>query len=153
MGDTAREVEVLGLIWEIVRRGPELGNAQVEAALSVLKIDLYRVEHPRQMLTRSEIRNLAANGISIGAHGKTHTALTFSSDITNELCSPRVVLEDVLAPHHQRSVDALSFPHGAYTSEIFDRSLAAVYALAFTSDAELCILRYAFLASPLVGRI
>jgi peptidoglycan/xylan/chitin deacetylase (PgdA/CDA1 family) len=153
MGETARDVEDPGLVWKIVRRGPELGKVQVEAALSALKIDLHRVEHPRQMLTRSEIRNLAANGISIGAHGKTHTALTFSSDITSELCSPRVVLEDVLASHHQRSVDALSFPHGAYTSEIVDRSLAAGYALAFTSDAELCILRNGFLASPLVGRI
>jgi peptidoglycan/xylan/chitin deacetylase (PgdA/CDA1 family) len=153
MGDTARDVEDLGLIWEIVRRGPELENARVEVALSALKIDLHRVEQPRQMLTRSEIRNLTANGISIGAHGKTHTALTFSSDITSELCSPRVVLEDVVASHHQRSVDTLSFPHGAYTSEIVDRSLAAGYALAFTSDAELCILRNGFLASPLVGRI
>jgi peptidoglycan/xylan/chitin deacetylase (PgdA/CDA1 family) len=153
MGETARDVEDPGLVWEIVRRGPELGKAQVEAALSALKIDLHRVEHPRQMLTRSEIENLATNGISIGAHGKTHTALTFSSDITSELCSPRVVLEDILASHHQRSVDALSFPHGAYTSEIVDRSLAAGYALAFTGDAELCVLRNGFLPSPLVGRI
>lgn len=153
MGDTARDVEDSGLIWEIVRRGPELENARVEAAFSALKVDLHRVEQPRQMLTRSEIRNLTANGISIGAHGKTHTALTFSSDITSELCSPRVVLEDVVASYHQRSVDTLSFPHGAYTSEIVDRSLAAGYALAFTSDAELCVLKNGFLASPLVGRI
>src|SRR5258708_34283871 len=109
MGEPARDVEAPGLVWEIVRRGPELGKAQVEAALSALKIDLHRVEHPRQMLTRSEIRNLAANGISIGAHGKTHTALTFSSDITNELCSPRVELKAVLPPHHQRPVMRRSF--------------------------------------------
>jgi hypothetical protein len=105
------------------------------------------------MLTRSEIANLAGNGISIGAHGKTHTALPLCSDITAELCSPRVVLDDILALHHQRLVGALSFPHGAYTSEIVDRALAAGYALVFTSDAELCILRNGFLASPLVGRI
>lgn len=153
MGDTARNAEELGLIWEIVRRGPELDKSRVEVALSALKIDLHRVERPRQMLTRSEIRNLTANGISIGAHGKTHTALTLSSDIASELFSPRVVLEDVVASHHQRSVDTLSFPHGAYTSEIVDRSLAAGYALAFTSDAELSVLKNGFLDSPLVGRI
>ncbi len=153
MGRTAHDVEDPRLIWEIVRRGPELGKAQVDAALSALQIDLHRVEHPRQMLTRGEIATLAMNGISIGAHGKTHTALTFSSDITSELCSPRVVLGDIMALHHQRSVDALSFPHGAYTSEIVDRALAEGYALAFTSEAELCILRNGFLASPLVGRI
>jgi peptidoglycan/xylan/chitin deacetylase (PgdA/CDA1 family) len=153
MGETTCDVEDPGLVWEIVRRGPELGKAQVEAALSALKLDLHRVEHPRQMLTRSEIANLARNGISIGAHGKTHTALPLCSDITAELCSPRVVLDDILALHHQRSVGALSFPHGAYTSEIVDRALAAGYAFAFTSDAELCVLKNGCLTSPLVGRI
>jgi peptidoglycan/xylan/chitin deacetylase (PgdA/CDA1 family) len=152
-GRPAQDVDDPGLVWEIVRRGPELRKAQVEAALSALKIDLHRVAHPRQMLTRNEIADLAINGISIGAHGKTHTALTFSSDITSELCLPRVVLDDILASHHQRPVDALSFPHGAYTSEIVDRALAAGYTLAFTTDAELCILRNGFLPSPLVGRI
>jgi hypothetical protein len=70
-----------------------------------------------------------------------------------ELCSPRVVLDDVLALRHQRSVDAVSFPHGTYTSEMVDRALAAGHALAFTGDAELCTLRKGFLASPLIGRI
>jgi peptidoglycan/xylan/chitin deacetylase (PgdA/CDA1 family) len=153
LGGAAHDAEDPGLVWEIVRRGPELGKAQVEAALSGLKIDLHRVEHPRQMLNRREIANLALNGISIGAHGKTHTALPFSSDITSELCSPRAALDDILALRHQRSVDTLSFPHGAYTSEIVHRALAAGYALAFTGDPELCILRNGFLASPLIGRI
>jgi peptidoglycan/xylan/chitin deacetylase (PgdA/CDA1 family) len=153
MGDTACDVEDPGLIWEIVRRGPLFEKAQAEAALSALKIDLHRIARPRQMLTRSEIANLARNGLSIGAHGKTHTALTLSSDITAELCSPRVVLDDILASHHQHSIDALSFPHGAYTSEIVDRALAVGYALAFASDAELCVLKDGFLTSPLIGRI
>jgi peptidoglycan/xylan/chitin deacetylase (PgdA/CDA1 family) len=153
MGRTAHDADDPGLVWEIVRRGPELGTAQVEAALSALKIGLHRLAHPRQMLTRSEIVDLAINGITIGAHGKTHTALTFASDITSELCSPRVVLDDILASHHQRPVDALSFPHGAYTDDIVDRALAAGYALAFASDAVLCTLKNGFLTSPLVGRI
>jgi peptidoglycan/xylan/chitin deacetylase (PgdA/CDA1 family) len=147
------DVEDPRLIWEIVWRGPQLEKAKVEAAFSALKIDLRRVAHPRQMLTRSEIANLAGNGISIGAHGKTHTALPLSSDITTELCSPRMVLEDILALHHQRPVDALSFPHGAYTSEVVDRALAAGYAFAFTGEAELCVLKNGFLTSPLIGRI
>jgi peptidoglycan/xylan/chitin deacetylase (PgdA/CDA1 family) len=153
IGDPGYDVEDPGLIWEIVWRGPQLEKAKVEAALSALTIDLRRVAHPRQMLTRSEITNLAGNGISIGAHGKTHTALPLSFDITAELCSPRVVLEDILALHHQRPVDALSFPHGAYTSEIVDRTLAAGYAFAFTGEAELCVLKNGFLTSPLIGRI
>jgi peptidoglycan/xylan/chitin deacetylase (PgdA/CDA1 family) len=153
LGGPRYDVEDPGLIWEIVWRGPQLEKAQVEAALSALKIDLRRIAHPRQMLTRSEIANLARNGISIGAHGKSHTALPLSSDITAELCSPRVVLDAILALHHQRPVDALSFPHGAYTSEVVDRALAAGYAFAFTGEAELCVLKNGFLTSPLIGRI
>jgi peptidoglycan/xylan/chitin deacetylase (PgdA/CDA1 family) len=153
MDGTACDPDNPALIWELVRRGPELETAKVEAALSALNIDLNRIRHPRQMLSRSEIATLAINGIAIGAHGKTHTALPLSSDITRELYSPRAVLDEILAAHPQRSVDALSFPHGAYTSEVVDRALAAGYALAFTSDAELCVLRKGFLASPLVGRI
>src|SRR5258708_33403993 len=99
MGRTAHDVEDPRLIWEIVRRGPELGKAQVDAALSALQIDLHRVEHPPQMLTRVEITTLAINGIPIRPPPKTHTALTFSSDITSELCSPRVVLVDIIALH------------------------------------------------------
>src|SRR5258708_13976762 len=99
MGRTAHDVEDPRLIWEIVRRGPELGKAQVDAALSALQIDLHRVEHPRQMLTRGEIATLAMNGISIGPHGKTQTSLPFSSDIPISLCSPRVVLVDIIALH------------------------------------------------------
>jgi peptidoglycan/xylan/chitin deacetylase (PgdA/CDA1 family) len=153
LGGSAYDAEDPKLIWEVVRRGPELEEAQVEAALSELKIDLHRIKHPRQMLTRNEIANLAVNGISIGAHGKTHTALPFSSDIATELYWPRVVLNEIVPAHHQRSVDAISFPHGAYTPEIVDRALAAGYTLAFSGDAELCVLRKGFLAKPLVGRI
>jgi peptidoglycan/xylan/chitin deacetylase (PgdA/CDA1 family) len=141
------------LIWDIVRRGPGLAEQWVHAALSGLNIDLRRIKHPRQMLTRDQIGNLAVSGLSVGAHGKTHTALPFSSDIATELRWPRAVLSDILAAYGHGSVDALSFPHGAYTPEIVDEALAAGYTLLFTGDAELCVLRNGFLVSPLLGRI
>jgi peptidoglycan/xylan/chitin deacetylase (PgdA/CDA1 family) len=153
IGGSAYDAADPKLIWNIVRRGPDLEQAEVESALATLKIDLHRIRHPRQMLTKSEVANLAFNGISIGAHGKSHTALPFASNIAIELCWPRVVLNDLVAPHHHGSIDALSFPHGAYTSEIVDHALASGYRLAFTSDAELCVLSTGFLMSPLLGRI
>lgn len=141
------------LVWDIVRRAPQLGVELVEAALSALEIDLQRVRRPRQMLAPEEFAILILNGISIGAHGKTHTAFPFSSDISAELCEPRAVLNEIVTPHGQCSIDALSFPHGAYTPEIADQALAAGYVLLFTGEPELCSLDHGFLASSRVGRL
>jgi hypothetical protein len=137
-----------------VRRGPGLDEAQVRAALSKLEIDLHRTRHhPRHMLTKDEIGNLVIEGLSIGAHGKTHTALPHSSNVAAELRWPRAVLTEIVAAHSQDRVDAMSFPHGAYTPEIVNEALTAGYKLLFTSQAELCVLKDGFLVSPLVGRI
>lgn len=141
------------LVWDIVRRGPELEVELVATALSALEIDLQRVRCPRQMLTPEEIAILVQNGISVGAHGKTHTAFPFSSDIPAELREPRAVLSEIVAPHGQGSVDALSFPHGAYTPEIADQALAAGYELLFTGEPELCCLDHGFLGTSRVGRV
>lgn len=139
--------------WDLVRRGPELDKTLVEAALSKLKIDLRRITHPRQMLTRDEIGKLVIEGLSIGAHGKTHTSLPLSSNLSAELHRPRAALTEIVMEHGKGPVDTLSFPHGAYTADIIKQALAAGYRLLFTSETELCALRNGFLASPLVGRI
>jgi peptidoglycan/xylan/chitin deacetylase (PgdA/CDA1 family) len=149
LGESTYTPGCSNLMWDIVRRGPELDEAQVQAALSKLRIDLRRIKHPRQMLTRNEIGKLVIEGLSIGAHGKTHTALPLSSNVAAELHRPRAVLTEVAAAR----VDALSFPHGAYTVDIINQALAAGYKLLFTSEPELCVLRNGFLASPLLGRI
>lgn len=141
------------LIWEIVRRGPELEGACVASALATVNVDMQRIKRPRQMLTKEEIAELVRVGGAIGAHGKTHTALCFCSNLAAELSSPRETIKNVVASHGQSSVEALSFPHGAYSAEIVDRALASGYSLLFTSDAELCELQDGFLDTPLVGRI
>jgi peptidoglycan/xylan/chitin deacetylase (PgdA/CDA1 family) len=141
------------LIWDIVRRGPAIEEARVEAALSSLQIELHRIRQPRQMLNAEEIVTLLAAGISIGAHGKSHVALPFSANILTELYWPRIVLNDVAAGHTREPVDTLSCPHGAYTPEIVERALAGGYTIVFTSDASLCVLDNGFLPSPVVGRI
>ena len=152
-GDKAGGPDDPNLIWNIVRRGPELDQAQVHAALSKLQIDLHRIVLQRQMLTHDEIAELAANAISIGAHGKTHTALPFASDVAAELSSPRAALADIVAAHGQHSIDALSFPHGAYTPNIVEQALAAGYTLLFTSETELSVLKNGFLSNPIIGRL
>jgi len=151
--ESPRDREDPELIWDLVRRGPQLKEAQVHMAFSMLGIELCRIKQPRQMLTRDEIAKLAISGLSIGAHGKSHTALPFSSDTATELCLPRAILSDIVACHGQGSVDAMSFPHGAYTSELVDQTLDAGYKLVFTGDAELCGLEGGFLKRQKVGRV
>jgi peptidoglycan/xylan/chitin deacetylase (PgdA/CDA1 family) len=153
IGGSTCDPEDPTLIWDIVRHEPDRDEALVQTAFSKLKIHLRRIKHPRQMLTEDEIGNLVNKGLSIGAHGKTHTALPFSSNIEAELVWPRTVLNEIVAAHGHGSIDALSFPHGAYTSEIVDQALAAGYKLVFTSDAEICALKNGFLVSPLMGRL
>ncbi|WGD54939.1 polysaccharide deacetylase family protein [Bradyrhizobium sp. CB1650] len=153
LGEGRRDPDDPNLIWDIVRRGPELGNTQVSAALSDLNIDLNRITWPRQMLTRDDLAHLIASGVSVGAHGKTHTALTSSSDVTAELSCPRAVLNDIAPTQGQSSVDTLSVPHGAYTADIVDQALAAGYQLVFTGDAALSRLKNGFLVGPLIGRL
>jgi peptidoglycan/xylan/chitin deacetylase (PgdA/CDA1 family) len=141
------------LIWDIVRRGPALDEALVEAALLALQIKLPRVKSPPQMLNRAEIVELVRCGVSIGAHGKTHAALPFCRDAASELSQPREILGDIVTPHGQCAVDAMSFPHGAYTPELVDRALGTGYSLLFTCDAELAAVSNGWLANPVLGRI
>jgi peptidoglycan/xylan/chitin deacetylase (PgdA/CDA1 family) len=141
------------LIWKIVHQRPQVEPVQVDADLAKLKIELVRVTHPRQMLTRDEIAGLIANGLFIGAHGKTHAALPSSSDLLSELCQARATLTEIVAAHGHPPVDALSFPHGVYTSDVVHQALAAGYRLLFTGDAAVCMLKHGFLTSPVVGRI
>jgi peptidoglycan/xylan/chitin deacetylase (PgdA/CDA1 family) len=94
IGESACDPDDPQLIWNLVRRGPKLEEGKVQAALSSLEIDLPRTNHPHQMLTRDEIASLVTSGNSLGAHGKTHTALPLSSDIAAKLRCPRAVLSD-----------------------------------------------------------
>ncbi|WP_456797756.1 polysaccharide deacetylase family protein [Bradyrhizobium sp. USDA 4473] len=141
------------LVWDIVRRGPELEVAMVETALSAAGVDLRSIRCPRQMLTSEEIVTLVLNGISIGAHGQTHTAFPLSSNPSAELHQPLAVLNEIVTPCGGSPVDAVSFPHGAYTSEIADQALTSGYKLLFTGDPELHVLDHGFLPSPYIGRL
>lgn len=85
----------------------------------------------RQMVTREELRELAAGGIEIGVHGKTHTPMTRAADLDAELASARTIvgehLDGTLPP-------TMSYPHGRYDEQVLERTRAAGYELAFTSN-------------------
>lgn len=85
----------------------------------------------RQMVTRSELRELADCGVTIGAHGKTHVPMTRAEDLRAELVDARAILGthlDAPAP------TTLSYPHGRYDANVLAHTLDAGYELAFTSD-------------------
>lgn len=146
-GDTSARV------WEIVRRGPQLSEPKVQACLSKLRKPLTRASEPAQMLSVEQVRALVRHGVAIGAHGKTHTVFPAATDLVAELREPRRVLERVLAGESQSEVNALSFPHGAHTSDIVDQASQEGYRLIFTIREELTPLTRGRLGTPVIGRI
>ncbi len=85
----------------------------------------------RQMVTRDELRELAGGGMAIGVHGKTHTPMTRAEELDAELATARAIVG--------RHLDAeppptMSYPHGRYDHRVLERTRAAGYELAFTSD-------------------
>jgi peptidoglycan/xylan/chitin deacetylase (PgdA/CDA1 family) len=152
-GPPPRDAHASTLIWTIVQRGPQCSTREIEPALASLGMNLMRDAHPRQMLAPVEVLELARSGIAIGAHGKTHTALTFASDLASELEAPRTVLNEILAREPGMMVNALSFPHGAFTPDIAARAFASGYELAFATGEALNPLSCGFLQSAVVARV
>src|SRR5690606_23080645 len=85
----------------------------------------------RQMVSRSELRELAEGGVAIGVHGKTHVPMTRAEDLDAELAGARAMVGDQLGAG---APTTLSFPHGRYDDAVLARTVAAGYELAFTSD-------------------
>lgn len=84
----------------------------------------------RHMLAPEELRQLAADGVAIGVHGKTHAPLTRARDVGAELDDSRAALGAQLgAP----APVTWSFPHGRFDAALAERVFASGYELAFTS--------------------
>ncbi|MGD9769709.1 MAG: polysaccharide deacetylase family protein [Pseudolabrys sp.] len=85
-----------------------------------------------QYLSRSEVVALARlPGVTIGAHGYSHTRLTTCDDgaLARELTDSRAWLEDLLgAP-----VTTMSYPHGAVDDRVATAAAAAGFTLAACS--------------------
>lgn len=90
----------------------------------------------RHFLSAEELRDLVRGGVSVGAHGMTHTPLTRVASAADELREVRHRLSSLLqAPPD--SVEALSFPHGKYDAGVLAAVAQTGYRLAFTSDPAL----------------
>lgn len=85
----------------------------------------------RQMVTRDELRELAAGGVAIGVHGKTHTPMPKADDLDAELATARRIVGEHLGAEAPAT---LSYPHGRYDDTVLARTQAAGYELAFTSN-------------------
>jgi peptidoglycan/xylan/chitin deacetylase (PgdA/CDA1 family) len=86
----------------------------------------------RQMVTREELRELAAGGIAIGVHGKTHTPMTRADDLDAELVTARSLVGQHI--DSDAPPPTVSYPHGRYDARVLERTQTAGYELAFTSD-------------------
>ena len=84
----------------------------------------------RQMVDRAELRELDAGGVAIGVHGKTHVPMTKAEDLDAELATAR----QIVGGHLGAPTTTMSYPHGRYDREVLERTQAAGYELAFTSD-------------------
>ncbi|MGY1529486.1 polysaccharide deacetylase family protein [Luteimonas sp. A649] len=85
----------------------------------------------RQMVTADELRELAAGGVAIGVHGKTHTPMPRAEDLDAELATARRMVGDHLGTG---APVTMSYPHGRYDDAVLARTQAAGYELAFTSN-------------------
>lgn len=91
---------------------------------------------PDNCLSVAELRELGAlPGVTIGAHGATHTPLTQLDDTTlrNELVASKARLEDIIG----RAVTALSYPHGAVDRRVRDAAATAGYTLGASSRFDI----------------
>lgn len=85
--------------------------------------------HRHPLMTADEVREVARQGMSVGAHGYDHSDLTGlpDCDVRRHTVETKVVLEDVLgAP-----VRTFAFPYGAHNRRVREAVRAAGYQAAF----------------------
>jgi peptidoglycan/xylan/chitin deacetylase (PgdA/CDA1 family) len=116
----------------IIRQLEEIDHAALDAVTKSLECK-GNIEQPA-MLSAEQVAQLAASRHVIGGHGMTHRPLTKVHDLAQELSSARAAMTDYVNP---KQVDAMSFPHGAYSSAVIEKCRAAGYHYLFSSDANL----------------
>jgi len=84
----------------------------------------------KELIELSEFPN-----VTIGSHGKTHTPFTKLSEkqLVEELVSSKKYLEDVLG----KTINSISYPHGAINQEIIKKVLDAGYKIGGTSHFDI----------------
>ena len=82
-------------------------------------------------LTSAQVRELAAQGVTVGAHTITHVNLATQSptELTRQLMQPKQVLEQLL----QTSVPYVAYPSGKYNAGVLSASAIAGYKVGVTT--------------------
>ena len=82
------------------------------------------------MLSWEQVREMAADGISFGSHGKSHSILTqlIEAQLNDELIESKRLLEGML----QSRIDFVAYPNGDYDHRVLDVANKAGYLAAFT---------------------
>ena len=141
------------MVWDIMRFGPGCPPDSVSAISAHYEMRRSDYTGPRTMMTDAEIVELARNGIAIGAHGKTHCAMTVSDDLPTELVEPKTVLDGILAGEVSSLVKAMSFPYGAFDEVVAEEAIASGYQAAFGIGDKLNSLREGLLGETILSRI
>jgi peptidoglycan/xylan/chitin deacetylase (PgdA/CDA1 family) len=102
------------------------------------------------MLDTEQLAQLVKSGHAIGGHGMTHRPLTKVKNISEELKNAREIMSTYL---NNSQVDAMSFPHGAYSDTVITHCRSTGYQYLFSSDAHLNIFTKKGHAIGPVGRI
>ena len=138
---------------DLVQRAPVLSDQDAAILFESLTRPLFVTRLPPQMVTSAQLRELQSNRVSIGAHGKTHSAIPLCAAPEEELRVPREVIAGALGTGDAASVSSMSFPHGLYTQEIVAMARREGYRLLFTSRECLVPTENGRLTQSLLGRI
>lgn len=111
-----------------------------------------RFDHPSEMITAEQCLALHRAGISIGAHGASHTALPHHRHARADLAKAKLEI-DWACHGAAHTVETLSFPHGQFTDEIVKDARDVGYRLMFNSYPYLTELRGGMLPAENCGRI
>jgi len=106
-------------------------------------------EKTRHFMTPADLVRLKACGISVGAHGLTHEALTAVKDPALELAESRRRLSALWGSE----ILSMSFPHGRFNQHIVQLAYAAGYRALFSSQPVINQMPQPGCHRALMGRI
>lgn len=128
----------------------QLGRSDKFVIESVLDTLNLADNSPPAMLNAETLNRLAVSSHVIGGHGMTHQPLTKISNLEKELKNAQTTLSSYL---NGCAIEAMSFPHGAYSNNIVAASRSTGYRYLFSSDACLNSVEISSDKSGPLGRI
>ena len=146
-GAPRQPVTDLGSLRRLITALEELPDSRLRQVRAPWEARLAPGGH-RHFLRRAELVAMARNGTALGGHGASHAPMTRLPDPAMDLQLAYRSLRDATGEAPQ----AMSFPHGKYTTAIAAAARAAGYKLLFTGDAVLNQLGPDG-AAPTLGRI